>query len=90
MLKYEDFVKNKKFDWATMGEGRIIPRSFKTTGNNNNFFQPRPKIFVLFKSYTTPSYLLTIVFPKFDPLTVTGKAFCADLGPKCQYLFCLV
>ncbi len=30
----------------------------------------------------TPLYLLKIVFPKFDPLTVTGMALCVDLGPK--------
>ncbi len=35
-------------------------------------------------------YLLKIVFPKFDPVTVTGMALCADLGPKCHNLFCLV
>jgi hypothetical protein len=42
------------------------------------------------KSYVTPLYLLKIVFPKFDPLTVTGMALCVDLGSKCQNLFCLV
>jgi hypothetical protein len=35
----------------------------------------------------TPSNLLKVVFPKFDPLTVTGMALCVDLGPKCQNLF---
>ncbi len=67
-----------------MGGGRIIPRTLKTTGNEN-CFQPRPK-----KSYLTPFYLLKIFFPKFDPLTVTGMALCVDLGPKCQNLFFLV
>jgi hypothetical protein len=64
-----------------MGGGRIIPSSLKTRGNTN-FFQPRPKIVCLLKSYMTPLYLLKIVFPKFDPLTVTGMALCVDLGPK--------
>jgi hypothetical protein len=64
-----------------MGGGRIIPCSLKTTGNEN-CFQPRKKNF--FESYMNPLYLLKIVFPKFDPLTVTGMALCVDLGPKCQ------
>jgi hypothetical protein len=37
----------------------------------------------------TPFYLLKIVFPKFDLLTVTGMALCADLGPKCQIFILL-
>jgi hypothetical protein len=68
-----------------MGGGRIIPLGLKTTGNKN-CFKPRPKFFIL-KSYMsnmTPLYLLKIVFPKFDPLTVTGTALCVDLGPKCH------
>ncbi len=60
-----------------LGGGRIIPRSLKTTGNKN-CFQPRPTIFFL-KSYMTPLYLLKIVFPKFDPLSVTGMALCVDV-----------
>jgi hypothetical protein len=36
----------------------------------------------------TPVYLLKIVFPKFDPLTVTGMA--VDLGLKFQNLFSIV
>ncbi len=68
--------------------GRIIPRSLNTTGNKH-IFQPRPKL-LFKKSYMTPLYLLKIVFPKFDPLTVTGMALCVDLGPKCHNLFCLV
>ncbi len=35
--------------------------------------------------YMTPLYLLKIVFPKLDPLTVTGIALFVDLGPKCQF-----
>jgi len=38
------------------------------------------------KSDMTPFYFLKIVFPKFDPLTVTGMAICVDLGPKCHSL----
>jgi hypothetical protein len=72
-----------------MGRGWIFPRSLKTTGKKN-YLQPRPNFFLLFKAYMTPLYLLKIVFPKFDPLTVRGMALCADLGPKCQNLFCLV
>ncbi len=45
---------------------------------------------IFLKSYMSPLYLLKIVFPKFDPLTVTGMVLCVDLGPKCQNLFCLV
>jgi hypothetical protein len=71
-----------------MGGGRTIPRSLKTTGNNN-CFKPRPTKFCK-KSYMTPLYLLKIVFQKFDQLTVTGMALCVDLGPKCHNLFCLV
>jgi hypothetical protein len=72
-----------------MGGGRIITRSLKTTRNKNSL-QPRPNFLYIVKSYMTPLYLLKIVFPKLDPLTVTGMALCADLGPKCQNLFCLV
>jgi hypothetical protein len=66
------------FNWPIMGGGRIIPRSLKTTGNKNCFNQGKK----LKKSYMTPLYLLKIVFPKFNPLTVTGMALCFDLGPK--------
>jgi hypothetical protein len=65
-----------------MGGGRIIPRSFKTTGNEN-CLQPRQ---IFFFSYMNPLYLLKIVFPKFDPLTVAGMALSVDLGPKYQNL----
>ncbi len=72
-----------------MGGGRIIPRSPKTTGNEK-IFKPRPKNFLGLKSSLTPLYFLKIVFPKFNPLTVTGMALCVDLGPKYHKLFCLV
>jgi hypothetical protein len=71
-----------------MGGGRIILRSLKTTGNKN-CFQSRPKMISL-KIIYDPLYLLKIIFPKFDPLTVRGMTLCVDLGPKCQNLFCLI
>jgi len=40
-------LKKTIFDWALLRGGRIIPRSLKTTGNEN-CFQPMPKIFILF------------------------------------------
>ncbi len=49
MLKYEGFEQQTIFDWTIMGGGRIIPRSPKTTGNEN-FFKPRPKFFFCLKS----------------------------------------
>ena len=64
-----------------MGEATIIPRSLKTTRNEQKF-QDRLKNFLFFKSYRTLIYLLIIDFPKFDPLTVTGMALCVNLGPK--------
>jgi hypothetical protein len=42
------------------------------------------------KSYMTLKYLLTIDFPKFEPLTAAEMVLCVDLGPKCQNLFPLV
>jgi hypothetical protein len=48
MLKYEGFVP-KFFDWPIMGGGRIIPRSPRTTGNEN-FCKPGPKKFFGLKS----------------------------------------
>jgi hypothetical protein len=38
-------------DSAIMGGATIIPRSLKTTGNEN--FQDRPNFFKFFKSYMT-------------------------------------
>jgi hypothetical protein len=61
-----------------MGGGRIILRVLRLRGIKF-FFKPM-----------THLYLLKIVFPKFDPLTVIGMALCVDLGPKCHILFCLV
>jgi hypothetical protein len=63
----------------------IIPSSLKTK-RNNKIFQGRPN-FLYFLNHI---FLLIIDFPKFDPLTAAGMAFCVNLGPKCQNLFCLV
>ncbi len=60
-------------------------RNLKTTQNEKKF-QDRPNFFLFFKSYMTLSYLLIIDFPKFDPLTATGMAFCVKMS-KCQNLF---
>jgi hypothetical protein len=62
-----------------MGGATIIPRSLKTTRNEQNF-QDRPKKFLFLKSYMTPKYLLIIDFPKFDPLTATEMAYVEILG----------
>ncbi len=72
-----------------MGGATIIPRSPRTTRNENNF-QDRQKKFKKKKSYMTLKYLLIIDFPKFDPLTKADLALCVNLGPKCQNLFPLV
>jgi hypothetical protein len=72
-----------------MGGATIVPRSLKTKGNQKNF--KIVQIFHLFsKSLMNPSYLLKIVFSKFNPLTATGMALCVNIGPKCQNLFSLV
>jgi hypothetical protein len=62
-----------------MGGGRIIPRSLKTTGNKK-----------CFQKTTRNKKCFQPRPKKFDSLTVAGMALCADLGPKCQNLFCLV
>ncbi len=64
----------------------IIPRSLKTTRNEQNF-QDRSKKILFLKSYMTLKYLLIIDFPKFDPLTAAEMALCGNLGPKWQNLF---
>ncbi len=63
----------KIYDWTILGGATIIPRSLKTTRNENNF-QDRPNFFYFLKSYMTLKYLLIIDFPKFDPLTVAEMA----------------
>jgi hypothetical protein len=45
-------------------------------------FKIGQNLFLFLKSYMTLQYLLIIDFPKFDPLTATGKALCVNLGPK--------
>jgi hypothetical protein len=54
------------------------------------FFELGQKNIFIFFSFMNPLYEPILVFPKFDPLTAPGMALCVDLGPKCQYLFCLV
>ena len=72
-----------------MGGATIIPRSPRTTRNENNF-QGRPKKLIFKKSYMTLKYLLIIDFPKFVPLTASGMALCVNLGPKGQNRFSLI
>jgi hypothetical protein len=72
-----------------MGGATIIPRSPKTTWNEN-FFQDRQNFLLFFKSKMTLKYLLITDFPKFDLLTAAEIALCVNLGPKCQNLFPLV
>jgi hypothetical protein len=78
----------KFFDWTIMGGATIIPRSPRTTWNEENF-QDRPKKFKK-NSYMTLKYLLIIDFPKFEQLTAAEMALCGNLGPNCQSLFPLV
>ncbi len=52
-----------------MGAATIIPPSSLKTTRNEKKIQSRPKKFLFLKSYMTLQYLLTIDFPKFDPLT---------------------
>jgi hypothetical protein len=66
-----------------MGGATIVPRSHKTK-RNKKIFQDRPKIVLVFQSYVTLLYLLMIDFPKFNPLTATGKALCVNLRSKFQ------
>ena len=77
------------FDWTIMGGATIIPRSLKTT-RNENIFQDRPKTILFLKTYMTLKYLLIIDLPKIDPLKTAEMALCGNLGPKCQNLFPLV
>jgi hypothetical protein len=67
----------------------IFPRSLKTHRMKKNFELGQKNIFIFF-SFMNPFYEPILVFPKFDPLTASGMAFCVDLGLKCQNLFCLV
>jgi hypothetical protein len=74
-------MKTNFFDWANIGEVyRIVPRSLQTR-EITKIFNHGQKIFFL-KSYITPLYLIKLVFPKFDPLTVTGMNLCVDVGPN--------
>ncbi len=70
-----------------MGGATIIPRSPRTTQNEN--FELGQKNFLFF-SLVNPLYEPILVFPKFDPITAPGIALRVNLGPKCQHLFPLV
>ncbi len=70
--------------WGEAGLFRVVLRlrGMKIFWNLGQIF--------FFLSLVIPLYFLKIIFPKFDPLTVTGMALCVDLGPKCHNLFPLV
>ncbi len=84
MIKFSGFVNKLCHYWGSYDSSA---HSLKTKGNKKFFMLGQ---FFFFNSYMTPLYLLIIVFPKFYPLTATWMAVCADVGPKCQNLFCLV
>ncbi len=88
MLKYEGFVKNNFIFGPLGGEVGLFRVVLRLRGMKIVF--NLGKKFFFYKSYMTPLYLLKFVFPKFDPLTLTGMTLCVDLGPKCQNLFCFV
>jgi hypothetical protein len=88
MLIYEGFVKKLFLIWPLWGEVGLFRVVLRLRGMKI-IFNLGQKI-VFFLSCMTPLYLLIIVFPKFDPLTVKGMSLCVDFGPKCQNLFCLV
>jgi hypothetical protein len=67
----------------------IFPRSLKTTQNEKKFAGGQKNVLV-FLSFTNPLYEPILVFPKFDPFTVSGMALSVNLGSKCQNLFPLV
>ena len=72
-----------------MGGRKIIPRSLKTTGNKN-CFQPWPEIFFLNHTVYDPFIFAKNSYSKIRSINCDRNALCADLGPKCQNLFCLV
>ncbi len=63
--------------WGEVGLFRVDPRL-----RGMKFFLNLGQKFFFFKSSLTPLYFLKTVFPKLNPLTVTGMALCVDLGPK--------
>jgi hypothetical protein len=71
-----------------MGEVRFFRLVLRLRGMKKKFEVGQKNIF--FFSFMNPLYEPILVFPKFDPLTASGKALCVDLGPKCLNLFCLV
>ena len=84
MSKYEDFTK-KILIGPFWGEVRFFRVVLRLRGIKI-VFNLGKKIFFS-TSYMTPLYLLKIVLPKFDPLTVSGMAFSVNLGLKCQNYF---
>jgi hypothetical protein len=67
------FCFKKVFGWTIIGGDRIVLRILRLR-RTKNFQQARQKIFLFLKSQMSPTYLLIIVFPKFDPLTATWMA----------------
>jgi hypothetical protein len=56
-----------------MGGATIIPRSPRTTQNENKFCV-RSKFYLFLFSFVNPLYEPILVFPKFDPITAPGMA----------------
>ena len=73
MLKYDGLVKTI-FDWATMGGGRIIPRSLKTTGNKN-VFNLGPNFFLFFKIIYDPFTFAKNSFSKIQSINCDRDGF---------------
>ncbi len=68
-------------DWAIIGGDRIVLRILRLR-RTMDFQQATLKFFLLLKSNMTPVYLLIIVFPKFDPLTLSGMALYCKKSPN--------
>ncbi len=77
---------NKIFGWTIIGGDRIVLRIMRLC-RTKDFQQARQKKFLFLKSQMSPSYLLIIVFPKFDPLTATWMALYCKMS-KFIYLAC--
>ncbi len=69
-----------------MGELRLFRIILRLRGIKKIFELGQKNIYIFF-SFINPLHELILVFPKFDPLTAPGMAFCVNLGPKCQNLF---
>ncbi len=64
-------------------------RFFRVVLGLKNFWARSKKYFFIFL-FMNPLYELILVFLKFDPIMAPEMAFCVNLEPKCQNLFCLV